>query len=188
MPSVVRYAPRLGSRRAARRRSRSRRSGRRSGRRWWRRRRHRGCQRRRPPSGALQPRRTNVPATNVPASSVTAHRRLCPPMAQVPLVDHGLMKPSLFDAHLHIIDPRFPLVPNQGWLPDPFTTEDYLARVAALGVVGGAVVSGSFQGFDQTYLREALRRLGPGFVGVTQLPATASDAEILDLAAAGVRA
>jgi predicted TIM-barrel fold metal-dependent hydrolase len=104
-------------------------------------------------------------------------------MAQVPLVDHGLMKPSLFDAHLHIIDPRFPLVPNQGWLPDPFTTEDYLARVADLGVVGGAVVSGSFQGFDQTYLREALRRLGPGFVGVTQLPATASDAEILDVRA-----
>ena len=73
------------------------------------------------------------------------------------------MNPPLFDAHLHVIDPRFPLVPNQGWLPEPFTVEDYLARVAGLGLVGGAVVSGSFQGFDQSYLREALRRLGPGF-------------------------
>jgi predicted TIM-barrel fold metal-dependent hydrolase len=54
--------------------------------------------------------------------------------------------------------------------------------------VGGAVVSGSFQGVDQTYLLDALRRLGPGFVGVTQLPPTVGDEEILTLAAAGVRA
>jgi predicted TIM-barrel fold metal-dependent hydrolase len=57
-----------------------------------------------------------------------------------------------------------------------------------MGVVGGAVVSGSFQGFDQSYLRAALRTLGPGFVGVTQLPVTVSEAEIADLDRAGVRA
>jgi hypothetical protein len=55
-------------------------------------------------------------------------------------------------------------------------------------VVGGAVVSGSFQGFDQTYLLDALQRLGPTFVGVTQLPSTVSDEEILALDGAGVRA
>jgi hypothetical protein len=54
--------------------------------------------------------------------------------------------------------------------------------------VGGAVVSGSFQGDDQTYLLDALERLGPGFVGVTQLPPTATDDEIRELDAAGVRA
>ncbi|HSA40245.1 MAG TPA: 2-pyrone-4,6-dicarboxylate hydrolase, partial [Mycobacterium sp.] len=29
----------------------------------------------------------------------------------------------MFDAHLHIVDPRFPLVPNDGYLPpeDPLT-------------------------------------------------------------------
>lgn len=94
----------------------------------------------------------------------------------------------LFDAHLHIIDPRFPLVANQGYLPAPFTVADYRARTAAYNLVGGAIVSGSFQAFDQGYLRAALAELGSGFVGVTQLPATASDAEILDLHAAGVRA
>lgn len=96
----------------------------------------------------------------------------------------------LFDAHLHIIDPRFPLTPNQGFLPEPFTAADYRVRVASLpgAVVGGAVVSGSFQGFDQTYLRAALAKLGPGFVGVTQVPATTPDADILALHAAGVRA
>jgi predicted TIM-barrel fold metal-dependent hydrolase len=97
-------------------------------------------------------------------------------------------RPPVFDAHLHIIDPRFPLTANHGYLPSPFTAEDYLRRTEHLNVAGGAVVSGSFQGFDQTYLLDALARLGPGFVGVTQLPATATDEQILSLTAAGVRA
>jgi hypothetical protein len=49
------------------------------------------------------------------------------------------------------------------------------------------VVSGSFQGFGQAYLLDALERLGPGFVGVTQLPPSVSDEEILALDRAGVR-
>ncbi len=94
----------------------------------------------------------------------------------------------VFDGHLHIIDPRFPLEPNCGYLPDPFTVEDYLERTAPLCIVGGAVVSGSFQAFDQGYLIDALERLGPSFVGVTQLPATVTDEEVLRLHSAGVRA
>jgi predicted TIM-barrel fold metal-dependent hydrolase len=95
---------------------------------------------------------------------------------------------ALFDAHLHIVDPRFPLVANQGYVPDPFTVADYRARTAGLDVTGGAVVSGSFQSDDQEYLRAALAGLGPSFAGVTQLPPDVSDAEILSLHAAGVRA
>ncbi|HEY5790097.1 MAG TPA: amidohydrolase family protein [Gammaproteobacteria bacterium] len=94
----------------------------------------------------------------------------------------------LFDAHFHVIDRRFPLVPNRGYLPDDFGCADYLAQARPLGVVGGAVVSGSFQACDQGYLRDALARLGPAYVGVTQLPPTVSDREILELDAAGVRA
>lgn len=94
---------------------------------------------------------------------------------------------QLFDAHLHIIDPCFPRIANQGYLPEPFTVADYRARTAAYDLVGGVVVSGSFQAFDQSYLRAALLDLGPGFVGITQLPATVSDAEIYDLHNAGVR-
>jgi predicted TIM-barrel fold metal-dependent hydrolase len=70
---------------------------------------------------------------------------------------------NIFDAHFHIIDPRFPLVPNGGFLPEPFTCDDYLERTRSLHIVGGAVVSGSFQAFDQRYLEDALKRLGPGF-------------------------
>lgn len=94
----------------------------------------------------------------------------------------------VFDSHLHIIDRRFPLVASQGYLPDEFTCADYRARAGELGIVGGAVVSGSFQAFDQTYLLAALETLGPTFVGVTQLPASTSDAEMRRLDRAGVRA
>lgn len=95
---------------------------------------------------------------------------------------------KVFDSHLHIVDPRFPLVPNQGFVPESFTCADYRERMHAYDLRGGAVVSGSFQAYDQTYLLDALARLGPGFVGVTQLPSNVSDDEILRLEAAGVRA
>src|SRR5260370_27263799 len=92
------------------------------------------------------------------------------------------------DAHCPIIDPRFPLVENQGYLPPAYTVDDYRAAASPLGVTGGAIVSGSFQAFDQDYLVDALARLGPSYVGVTQFPATTSDETILDLARRGVRA
>ncbi len=95
---------------------------------------------------------------------------------------------KLFDSHLHIIDPRFPLIANHGYLPPTFTSHDYLHSMQAYNLQGGAIVSGSFQGFDQTYLLDALQTLGTGFVGVTQLPANVSDAELLHLHQAGVRA
>ncbi len=94
----------------------------------------------------------------------------------------------IFDAHFHIIDPGFPLVPNAGYLPESFVAEDYRRRTQGLEILGGAVVSGSFQAFDQGYLLAALAELGPSFVGVTQLPASVSDTEIRYLDAAGVRA
>ena len=94
----------------------------------------------------------------------------------------------LFDSHCHIIDHRFPIVPNQGYTPPNFPLEDYLAQAKPLGVVAGAVVSGSFQANDQTYLMDLLPKLGPAWVGVTQIPNDYPDAEIARLDALGVRA
>ncbi len=101
---------------------------------------------------------------------------------------HRDSSPDIFDSHFHIIDSRFPLVANNGYLPEDFSCADYLERMRGCHLVGGAIVSGSFQAFDQSYLLEALHALGPLFVGVTQLPATVSDQELLDLDGAGVRA
>ncbi|MFZ2510469.1 MAG: amidohydrolase family protein [Gordonia sp. (in: high G+C Gram-positive bacteria)] len=98
------------------------------------------------------------------------------------------MSQPVFDAHLHIIDPAHPLVKNNEFLPDPFTVADYRARIDGLGIAGGAVVSGSFQAFDQGYLLDALRALGPTYVGVTQIPRDTRDHRIRELDAAGVRA
>jgi Amidohydrolase len=119
---------------------------------------------------------------------------------------------AVFDAHLHIIDPRFPLVASQGYVPDPFTVDDYRTATAGLNVTGGAVVAGSFQpqgGSDPSvveqpetvvpqrgqtplgpwaWLVDALGRLGPGFVGVVELREGATAEQVLALDAAGVRA
>ncbi|AKH70128.1 putative TIM-barrel fold metal-dependent hydrolase [Spongiibacter sp. IMCC21906] len=98
------------------------------------------------------------------------------------------MKHMIFDAHLHIVDQDFPVESNNGYLPDPFTVDDYVGRTADLGIAGGAVVAGSFQSYDQQYLLTALRDLGPGFVGVTQVKPTISDKELFQLSDGGVRA
>jgi predicted TIM-barrel fold metal-dependent hydrolase len=95
---------------------------------------------------------------------------------------------KLFDAHFHIIDSQFPLVPNNGFIPDEFTCADYIERMKGYNLLGGAIVSGSFQAFDQSYLTDALARLGPSFVGVTQLPESVSDEELIRLNSLGVRA
>jgi predicted TIM-barrel fold metal-dependent hydrolase len=95
---------------------------------------------------------------------------------------------KVFDTHFHIIDPRFPVMENQGFLPPIFTVDDYLTRTAALGIKAGTVVAGSFQGVQTQYMYDALDKLGPTFVGVIQLQATVTDEEILKLNAAGVRA
>ena len=95
---------------------------------------------------------------------------------------------KLFDAHLHIIDPAFPVYENQGYLPPTFTADDYLQQSSTLNIKGGAIVSGSFQKQDQSYLIAALEKLGSNYVGVTQLLASVCDEELLQLNRAGVRA
>jgi len=92
-----------------------------------------------------------------------------------------------FDAHFHIIDKRFPLIANNGYLPENFSCENYLDKTKDTELIGGTVVSGSFQVYDQSYLIEALNYLGSSFVGVTQLPETVSDNELIELNNFGIR-
>lgn len=96
---------------------------------------------------------------------------------------------KIFDSHFHIIDPKFELVENNGFVPDYYTVTDYLDELEEVGLeaVGGAVVSGSFQSFDQTYFEEALKQLGDNFVGITQLPFDTMDEELERLHEIGIR-
>ncbi|WP_291298177.1 amidohydrolase family protein [Elioraea sp.] len=93
----------------------------------------------------------------------------------------------LFDAHLHIFDPAFPMPGNQGFVPDAFTVADYRARTAPLGIVGGAVVAASTQGTDPAPLLAAAAALGPRFVVVAEAHPGQDDAAFAALAEAGVR-
>lgn len=94
---------------------------------------------------------------------------------------------KFFDSHFHIIEKQFPLVENNGFLPEYYACDEYLQRLSEYKLAGGVIVSGSFQGLDQSYLLHALETLGPSYVGVTQLPMSVSDEEIVRLNQAGVR-
>jgi predicted TIM-barrel fold metal-dependent hydrolase len=94
---------------------------------------------------------------------------------------------KIFDSHFHIFNHRFPISSNQGFLPDEFTCDDYKKKTQKLNIIGGAIVSGSFQEFDQSYLKAALKKMGSAFVGITQLPHSTGKEKLLELQQAGVR-
>jgi len=95
--------------------------------------------------------------------------------------------PAIFDAHFHIFDPRFPIRSNDGYTPPAQTVAGYLDEARPLGIKSGVVVASSFQGYHQAWLKDALTKLGSEWVGVTQVPKTISDAEIIALTRNGVR-
>ncbi len=95
---------------------------------------------------------------------------------------------KIFDSHFHIIDSKYPLVANNGYLPPSFTVDNYRKDVENLNVVGGAIVSGSFQKFDQTYLVDSLKILGQDYFGVANIPFSISDNEVDELDKSNVRA
>src|SRR3990167_205956 len=97
------------------------------------------------------------------------------------------MMNTLFDAHFHIIDPAFPLIPNNGFMPEAFTVQMYQKEAKQYNITGGVIVSGSFQSFDYGYMLHAFKQLGPNYVGVINLPETASNDEILRLYSKGVK-
>lgn len=88
---------------------------------------------------------------------------------------------KIFDAHFHIIDFQYPITPNNGYTPPEFTSVEYKKAQDKYQIEGGAIVSGSFQAFDQTYLKDALDHLGDNFYGVANIPHQITDAELLEL-------
>ena len=77
---------------------------------------------------------------------------------------------KVFDSHFHIINPKYPLFENNGYLPSNFTIENYQESTKDFGITGGVIVSGSFQRFDQEYLVDALDKLGKNYFGVANIP------------------
>lgn len=86
---------------------------------------------------------------------------------------------KIFDSHFHIINPQYPLFENNGYLPTDFTIKNYHEQTQNLEIVGGAIVSGSFQKFDQEYLIDSLNKFGDNYFGVANVP-IAMDREDLE--------
>jgi len=93
---------------------------------------------------------------------------------------------KIFGSRFHMIDERFPLVSNESYLPDGFSCGDCTDGTKRFPPAGRAIVSGSFQTSDQTYLIDVLQRIGPCFVGVSQVSASVFDQEALKLHEVGV--
>ena len=97
---------------------------------------------------------------------------------------------TLCDAHIHVVgDPaRYPMLPSRTYTPPPATVAQVQRLGAPHGITRFVVVQPSFYGTDNTLLVEGLQALGRQGAGVAVLdPATATDAELQRLAAAGVR-
>ncbi len=93
---------------------------------------------------------------------------------------------KIFDSHFHIINPKYPLVKNRGYVPPVFTIDDYREKVKGYEIVGGAVISGSFQAFDQEYLIDTLNQLGNNFFGVANIPIDIKTVELNKLKNANI--
>lgn len=92
---------------------------------------------------------------------------------------------QFFDSLFHLFDPRFPLSKNYFYNLESFTVSQYQSFVNNLKndfeFVGGAITSHRLQRFDQSFLLDALERLGANYVGVTQLPTDYPDSAIESL-------
>ncbi len=91
-----------------------------------------------------------------------------------------------WDTHIHIIDPRFPLVEQPVYQPPVATARDYQAVQRRLGLEKVLIVQSSTHGTDHACLLDAITQLGPGARGVGMVGAAVTDAELRRLSDGGV--
>lgn len=93
--------------------------------------------------------------------------------------------PGTCDAHIHVLDPRFPTTgapPLSG-----MTLDDYRALQRRLGSTRAVIVQAKPYGTDNNCLLDALARLGPEGRGVAVVHPSVGDAELRRLDEGGVR-
>ena len=118
------------------------------------------------------------------------------PTAPLPpkAVDHPIKAPqNACDTHVHILAGPDELPLWDGRTQDPAQSfEEYLdgyrAHLSALGITRGVIVHSIFYGTDNAVTVKAVNAMGAGFAGVGLLPDDATDAELDQFAAWGMRA
>jgi D-galactarolactone isomerase len=112
-----------------------------------------------------------------PGQPVPNSAGMARPKLQVP--------PGACDAHIHVIDPRFPM-PVPVDMPG-MTFDDYLVQQARLGTERFIAVQAKLHGTNHDCLVDALQRGGGSGRGIAVVHPDVSDAELRRLDAAGVR-
>lgn len=91
------------------------------------------------------------------------------------------------DCHHHIIDARYPIIPNSRKMPDALVS-DYRLLQKRLGITRHVIIQFSSYGVDNRLLVESLRDFGLQTTrGVAVVNTGVTDAELKELDAAGVR-
>jgi len=98
------------------------------------------------------------------------------------------MPPGACDTHFHVFEPGYPCVPNPLYTFPEATVEQYLAVTDWLGFERMVLVQPTYYGTDNSLLIDALKRIGPRARGVARIEDAASDEELDQLDAVGVRA
>lgn len=105
-------------------------------------------------TAAIRPRldlfRHSKAFLSIPSTKLGNHK---PVKSRVP--------PRSWDSHMHVTEPRYPLVANAAYKPMPHTIEDAITFESSLGIENVVLVQPSIYGFDNSCLLDALRRIGP---------------------------
>ncbi|KAL2858097.1 hypothetical protein BJX68DRAFT_160346 [Aspergillus pseudodeflectus] len=94
-----------------------------------------------------------------------------------------------WDSHMHVVEPRYPVVANAAYEPTPHTIRDAIEFETSLGIENLVLVQPSIYGHDNSCLLDALRHLGPsrGRGVVVIDPANANIKTLREWHALGVR-
>ncbi|KAL4880945.1 hypothetical protein BJY04DRAFT_207859 [Aspergillus karnatakaensis] len=66
-----------------------------------------------------------------------------------------------WDSHMHVVEPRYPVVPDAAYKPSPHTIADAMSFESTLGINNVVLVQPSIYGVDNSCLLDALRHIGP---------------------------
>ncbi|KAL4912830.1 hypothetical protein BDW62DRAFT_193771 [Aspergillus aurantiobrunneus] len=68
---------------------------------------------------------------------------------------------SSWDSHMHVVEPRYPVITDAAYEPTLHTIDDAIAFESSLGIKNVVLVQPSIYGFDNSCLLDSLRRIGP---------------------------
>lgn len=113
----------------------------------------------------------------------------CVPPDRTPKRPAFAMPAGSCDCHAHICGPLavYPCIPERLYTPTECSMADYEKMLAALGVQRAVLVQPSFYGSDNRAMLDAMKAATIPVRGVAVIAEDASDAELEQLHAAGVR-